>query len=73
MLYAVKGGLDGEVRDMAIDLAARLGVTVPAFSRARTELERDGWLELTAKYGQVKAYRLGEKATGRQVVVPLRA
>lgn len=73
MLYAVKGGLDGDVREMAIDLAARLGVSVPAFSRARTELEREGWLEMTARFGQVKHYRLGEKATGRRVVVPLRA
>lgn len=73
MLYAVKGGLDGEVREMAGDLAGQMGVSLPAFSRARSELERDGWLDLTQRYGQVKGYRLGEKATGSRVVIPLRA
>ncbi|MGG7568997.1 hypothetical protein [Streptomyces sirii] len=45
----------------------------PHFSRARRELVADGWLEYTHHEGQVKFFRLGEKATGREVVVPLRS
>ncbi|MCX5103013.1 hypothetical protein PXH67_42755 (plasmid) [Streptomyces sp. P8-A8] len=48
-----------------------MGVPAPHFSRARRELEADGWLEHTHSEGQVKFFRLGEKATGSPVVVPL--
>ncbi|MFE7268489.1 hypothetical protein ACFU9B_42055 [Streptomyces sp. NPDC057592] len=50
-----------------------MGVPAPHFSRARRELEADGWLEHTHNVGQVKFFRLGEKATGSPVVVPLRS
>ncbi|MGW8768366.1 hypothetical protein ACWGN5_38475 [Streptomyces sp. NPDC055815] len=49
-----------------------MGAAAPHFSRARRELEQDGWLEYTHSEGQVKFFRLGEKATGQTVVVPLR-
>ncbi|MFK4213904.1 hypothetical protein [Streptomyces sp. NPDC030920] len=48
-----------------------MGVPAPHFSRARRELEADGWLEHTHSEGQVKFFRLGEMATGSPVVVPL--
>ncbi|MET9464318.1 hypothetical protein ABZY44_05725 [Streptomyces sp. NPDC006544] len=56
----------------AVELAEIVGVPASHFSRTRRELEADGWLEFTHKEGQVKFFRLGEKSTGRQVVVPLR-
>ncbi len=49
-----------------------MGVPAPHFSRARRKLEAEGWLEHTHSEGQVKFYRLGEMATGREVVVSLR-
>jgi DNA-binding transcriptional ArsR family regulator len=71
MTYAILGGLESAVERTAAELAERIGVPAPHFSRARRELESDGWLEYVYKEGQVKFYRLGEKATGREVVVPL--
>lgn len=72
MTYAILGGLESSVERTAAELAERMGVPAPHFSRARRELETDGWLEYTHKEGQVKFYRLGEAATGRTVVVPMR-
>ncbi|MFF7953714.1 hypothetical protein [Streptomyces griseorubiginosus] len=71
--YAILGGLENSVERTAAELAERIGVPASHFSRARRELEADGWLEYTHKEGQVKFFRLGEKATGREVVVPLRS
>ncbi|MEV1048746.1 hypothetical protein [Streptomyces sp. NPDC049916] len=68
MTYAVLRGLE---RTDA-DLADMMGVPAPHFSRARRELVGGGWLEHTHSEGQVKFYRLGEMATGRQVVTQLR-
>ncbi|MEV7420973.1 hypothetical protein [Streptomyces sp. NPDC089919] len=59
------------VEKTAAELAELAGVPAPHFSKARRELEAEGWLEFTHKEGQVKFFRLGEKATGREVVVPL--
>lgn len=73
MAYAILGGLEHGVERTAADLAGLTGVPAPHFSRARRELETDGWLEYTHREGQVKFFRLGEKATGRRVVVPLRS
>ncbi|MEU5476759.1 MarR family transcriptional regulator [Streptomyces mirabilis] len=73
MTYGVLGGLEHPVERTAAELAERIGVPAPHFSRARRELEADGWLEHTHNEGQVKFFRLGEKATGREVVVPLRS
>lgn len=72
MTYAILGGLESSVERTAVELADRMGVPAPHFSRARRELESEGWLEYTHKEGQVKFYRLGEAATGRTVVVPMR-
>lgn len=72
MTYAIMGGLESSVECTAAELADRIGVPAPHFSRTRRELETDGWLEYTHKEGQVKFYRLGERATGRTVVVPMR-
>ncbi|MFD8686681.1 hypothetical protein [Streptomyces sp. NPDC059651] len=71
MTYAILGGLEYGVERTAADLAELTGVPAPHFSRARKELATDGWLDYTHKEGQVKFYRLGGRATGRQVVVPL--
>ncbi|MFE1776386.1 MarR family transcriptional regulator [Streptomyces sp. NPDC059008] len=73
MTYAILGGLEHSVEHTAAELARRIGVPAPHFSRARRELVADGWLEYTHHEGQVKFFRLGEKATGREVVVPLRS
>ncbi|RNG26566.1 hypothetical protein EEJ42_14590 [Streptomyces botrytidirepellens] len=73
MTYAILGGLEHSVERTAADLAERMGVPAPHFSRARRELTDDGWLEYTHREGQVKFFRLGEAATGREVVVPLRS
>lgn len=72
MLYAILGGLENSVERTAAELAERLGVPAPHFSRSRRELENEEWLEYTHKEGQIKFYRLGERATGRRVVVPMR-
>ncbi|MEW1679453.1 hypothetical protein AB0O47_40305, partial [Streptomyces noursei] len=53
------------------ELADLIGMPAPHLSRMRKKLEADGWLEYTHSEGQVKFYRLGERATGRDVVVPL--
>ncbi|MFB7341253.1 hypothetical protein ACFCZ6_14445 [Streptomyces hydrogenans] len=70
--YALYGGLEGPVEKTAADLARLVGIAAPHFSRARRELEQEGWLEYTHSEGQVKFFRLGEKATGRTVVVSMR-
>ena len=72
MTYAILGGLEHAVERTAAELAERIGVPAPHFSRARGELTEDEWLEHTHSQGQVKFFRLGKKATGRAVVVPLR-
>jgi DNA-binding IclR family transcriptional regulator len=72
MTYAILGGLESPVERTAAELAQRIGVPAPHFSRARGELAEDGWLEHTHSEGQVKFFRLGKKATGHRVVVPLR-
>ncbi|MFJ8871209.1 hypothetical protein ACIRD6_36330 [Streptomyces sp. NPDC102473] len=73
MTYAICGGLEGSVERTAAALASLMGVPAPHLSRARRELEADGWLEHTHSQGQVKFFRLGKVATGREVVVPLRS
>ncbi|OPG02875.1 hypothetical protein B1R27_30820 [Streptomyces sp. GKU 895] len=72
MTYAILGGLEHSVERTAADLAELIGVPAPHFSRARRELADAGWLEHTHSEGQVKFYRLGDTATGRKIVVPLR-
>lgn len=72
MTYAILGDLDSVVERTAAELAERIGVPAPHFSRARGELVEDGWLEHTHSEGQVKFFGLGQKAAGREVVVPLR-
>ncbi|MEU5599542.1 hypothetical protein [Streptomyces sp. NPDC020298] len=71
MTYAILGGLEHPVERTGAELAERIGVPAPHFSRTRRELVEDGWLEHTHSEGQVKFFRLGEKATGRQIVVPI--
>ncbi|MEU0770660.1 MarR family transcriptional regulator [Streptomyces albogriseolus] len=73
MAYAILGGLENSVERTAAELAERIGVPASHFSRARRELVADGWLEETHKEGQVRFFRLGERATGREVVVPMRS
>lgn len=72
MTYAIFGALEDAVEMTAAELAEIIGVPPSHFSRTRRELEAEGWMEFTHKEGQVKFYRLGEKATGQRVVVPLR-
>ena len=73
MLYAIRGGFDHSVEVTAAELAETVGIPRPHFSQVRQQLVADGWLEYTHKEGQVKFYRLGETATGRSIVVPLRS
>lgn len=72
MTYAILGGLENPVVETAAELAETIGIPASHFSKSRRELEADGWLEFVFKEGQVKFFRLGHKATGQQVVVPLR-
>ncbi|MBT2897982.1 hypothetical protein HET64_15440 [Streptomyces sp. McG3] len=64
--------MERSVERTAATLASLMGVSATHFSRARRELEAEGWVELTHSEGQVKFYRLGQRATGREVVVQLR-
>jgi DNA-binding MarR family transcriptional regulator len=72
MTYAILGGLENSVERTAAELAERIGVAAPHFSRARRELENSNWLEHTHNEGQVRFFRLGPAATGHNVVVPLK-
>ncbi|MFF3624871.1 hypothetical protein [Streptomyces sp. NPDC002467] len=72
MTYAIFGGMEHSVEVTAAELAEIVGVPASHFSRSRRELELEGWMEFTHKQGQVKFFRLGAKATGRRVIVPLR-
>jgi hypothetical protein len=73
VLYALLGGLRGMIDEPAYKLAERLSMTPAGFSRVRRELVAEEWLELVDKVSNIPYYRLGDKATGRQTVVQLRA
>lgn len=73
VLYALLGGLHGVIEEPGYRLAERLSMTPAGFSRVRRELVAEGWLELVTKVSNIPFYRLGDKATGRQTVVQLRA
>ncbi|MEV7522716.1 hypothetical protein [Streptomyces sp. NPDC091371] len=72
MTYAIYGGMAHSVEVTAAELAGIAGVPAPHFSRTRRDLVAEGWLEFTHKEGQIKFFRLGVRATGRRVVVPLK-
>ncbi|MFD4376636.1 hypothetical protein [Streptomyces sp. NPDC058486] len=52
-------------------LSQLIGSAPSRFSRARNELVEDGWLDLDHFEGQIPFHRLGERATGRTVVIAL--
>ncbi|MFF2548340.1 hypothetical protein ACFVUY_38085 [Kitasatospora sp. NPDC058063] len=63
----------GAVRLTAKALAGELGWTESQFSKARTVLIDGGWLEAADRYGNVRIFRLTDKALGtKSTVVPLR-
>jgi hypothetical protein len=63
----------GAVRVTAKELADEIGWKESVFSRTRKVLVDGGWLEEADKYGNVRVYRLTDKALGvRSTVVPLR-
>ncbi|MEV1040522.1 replication initiation protein, RepL2 [Streptomyces sp. NPDC050204] len=64
----------GAVRRTARELAEdELGWTPSLFSRVRGQLVEGGWLEFVDKLSNSPIYRLGERATGRRTVIPLRS
>lgn len=69
MLPADRGGA---VVKTAQDLAELLGLSPTVFSRIRRQLIEGGWLEESDRLGHIRYYRLTSKATGEQVVIPLR-
>jgi hypothetical protein len=63
----------GVVLKTGAELAKLLDLDPTVFSRLRRGLIREGWLEESGSpLGNIRYYRLSEKATGDQVVVPLR-
>jgi DNA-binding MarR family transcriptional regulator len=63
----------GTVEMPGKELALLIGLAPPVFSRLRKQLIEDGWLEESGRpHGRIHYYRLAPKATGEQVVVPLR-
>jgi len=73
MTYALlPADRSGTVEKMGREIAEFLNLTEAVFSRARRQLIEEGWLEQSSELGNIKYYRLTPKATGEQVVVPLR-
>ncbi|MCF3137213.1 MULTISPECIES: helix-turn-helix domain-containing protein [Streptomyces] len=62
----------GTVSKTAAELAEVLGMSPTVFSRTRRQLVEAGWLEESERLGHIRYYRLSPKATGEEVVVPLR-
>jgi DNA-binding MarR family transcriptional regulator len=63
----------GTIEEMGQDLAEVVGLGPTVFSRTRRQLLDAGWLEQSERLGHIRYYRLSPKATGHEVVVPLRA
>jgi DNA-binding MarR family transcriptional regulator len=62
----------GTVSKTAAELADVLGMSPTVFSRTRRQIVESGWLEESERLGHIRYYRLSPKATGEEVVVPLR-
>jgi hypothetical protein len=63
----------GVVRKTGAELAKLLDLDPTVFSRLRRGLIKEGWLEESGPaLGNIRYYRLSEKSTGEQVVIPLR-
>lgn len=73
MLYAAHPtDRAGTVSKTAAELADILGMSPTVFSRTRRQIVESGWLEESERLGHIRYYRLSPKATGEEVVVPLR-
>jgi DNA-binding MarR family transcriptional regulator len=73
MLYAAHPtDRAGTVSKTAAELADVLGMSPTVFSRTRRQIVESGWLEESERLGHIRYYRLSPKATGEEVVVPLR-
>ncbi|MFJ3309429.1 replication initiation protein, RepL2 [Streptomyces sp. NPDC086549] len=73
MLYAAHPtDRAGTVGKTAAELADILGMSPTVFSRTRRQIVESGWLEESERLGHIRYYRLSPKATGEEVVVPLR-
>ena len=73
MLYAAHPtDRAGTVSKTAAELAETLGMSPTVFSRTRRQVVEAGWLEESERLGHIRYYRLSPKATGEEVVVPLR-
>jgi DNA-binding MarR family transcriptional regulator len=73
LLYAmVPTDRAGAVCKTGQELSDLVGLTPTMFSRIRRQLVEAGWLEESGHFAHIKYYRLTSKATGEQIVVPLR-
>ena len=73
MLYAVHPtDRGGAVIDTGANLAQLVGMSPTVFSRTRRQVVEAGWLEESERLAHISYYRLSEKSTGEDVVVPLR-
>ncbi|MHC0433513.1 replication initiation protein, RepL2 [Streptomyces sp. O3] len=73
MLYAVHpADRSGAVIETAAELAKLVGLSPTVFSRTRRQVIEAGWLEESERLAHIRYYRLSPKATGENVVVPLR-
>jgi DNA-binding transcriptional regulator PaaX len=73
MLYAMHPtDRAGAVVDTGANLAKLVGMSPTVFSRTRRQVVEAGWLEESERLAHISYYRLSEKSTGEDVVVPLR-
>lgn len=62
----------GAVVETGANLAQLVGMSPTVFSRTRRQFVDAGWLEESERLAHISYYRLSQKSTGEQVVVPLR-
>lgn len=73
MLYALHPtDRAGTVAETGAQLAKLVGLSPTVFSRTRRQAVEAGWLEESERLAHISYYRLSPKATGENVVVPLR-
>ena len=73
MLYAVHPtDRVGAVIETGATLAKLVGMSPTVFSRTRRQVVEAGWLEESERLAHISYYRLSQKSTGDQIVVPLR-
>ncbi|MGC0407600.1 replication initiation protein, RepL2 [Streptomyces sp. SAI-163] len=73
MLYALHPDhRSGAVLETALNLAKRVGMAPPVFSRTRQQIIEVGWLKETGRLGHIKYLRPDPRRMGENVAIPLR-